>query len=137
MTDYRFAENTKVPVAKTQEEMKSWLRRAGADQLAVYEASDKSSVAFRIGGRFYRLTVPASKASNAAQAERAAWRLLLLVVRAKLEAAKAGLTTIEHEFMADTVMPNGATMGEWAAPQIAEAYRVGAMPASLMIEGPR
>jgi hypothetical protein len=71
------------------------------------------------------------------QACRQRWRALALVIKAKLEAVSAGITTVEDEFLAHTILPDGRTMGEWAKPQIAEAYRIGAMPEHLMIEGPR
>jgi hypothetical protein len=59
------------------------------------------------------------------------------VIKAKLEAVAAGITTIEDEFLAHTVLPDGSTFGEWAKPQLEEAYRLGSMPTHLLIEGPR
>lgn len=51
----------------------------------------------------------------------------------KLEAVAAGITTFEDEFLAHTLLPNGATVGEWAAPQIEAVYADGGrhMPALL------
>lgn len=138
MSTRRFAQDTSVPVDRTQGEVKTRLRAAGADQIAVYEAGDQSSVAFRIAGRFYRITLPmATNAKDAAQDERRAWRLMLLLMKAKLEAIREGATTIEREFLADMLLPDGSTVGEWAAPQLTLAYERGEMPTQLLISGPK
>lgn len=134
----RFAQDTFVPVSTSEAESKKRLREAGADQIAVFESADKALLAFTLHGRQYRLTVPiVTKAKDKAQEDRRAWRLMLLLLKAKLEAVREGATTIEREFMADLVMPNGQTMAEYIEPQISLAYERGAMPAALMLEGPK
>ena len=35
------------------------------------------------------------------------WRALLLIIRAKLEAVASGITTLENEFLANIVLPDG------------------------------
>lgn len=132
-TARRFAEDTKTPVATTQAEIKKWLKTAGADQVGVLEAATMGSIGFRLGGRYYRLTVPTPQGRNAAQEERRAWRLMLLLTRAKLESVKAGASTIEREFMAETIMPDGSTFGDVAEPQLALAYSSGKMPTQLLL----
>jgi hypothetical protein len=132
----RFAEKTVVPVATSQENVKRLLRGAGSDQVAVYEATDKSAVAFRVDGRFYRITVPVkAKVSNPAQEERRAWRLLLLLIKSKLEAVREGATTIEREFLADMLTPDGSTVSEWVKEPLRLAYQEGKMPAQLLLPG--
>jgi hypothetical protein len=134
----RFAEDTSVPVGQTQTEIKKRLRDAGADQIAVFESSDKSAVAFSVGAGMYRITVPTDpKAKNIAQDERRAWRLLGLLIKSKLEAVREGATTVEREFLADRLLYDGKTVHEWAAPQLQIAHERGQMPASLLLEGPR
>lgn len=137
MTARRFAERTDVPVGRTQDDAKARLRAAGADQIMIYEAQDRSAIAFRLAGRFYRIDIPTDpKAKDARQDERRAWRLLLLLMKAKLEAVREGATTIEREFLSDAVLPNGSTVGAWASTELTLAYESGAMPKSLMLEGP-
>lgn len=134
----RFAEDTKVPVSRSMEELKARLRKAGADQIAVFESAAQSAVGFTLSGRMYRLTAKTNpKAPSPGQDERRAWRLLLLLAKAKLEAVADGATTVEREFMADLILPDGQTMSAWAAPQLQIAYETKAMPASLMLEGPK
>lgn len=137
MTARRFAEDTKVPTSQSQDAVKKLLKVAGSDQIAVYEAADKSAVAFRIDGRFYRITVPvvAGTKIGADQEERRAWRLLLLLIKAKLEAVREGATTIEREFLADMLMPDGSTVAEWTAQPLALAYDKGEMPGQLLLPG--
>ena len=65
------------------------------------------------------------------QASRQRWRALLLVIKAKLEAVTAGISTIETEFLANIVLPDNSTAGEWMIPQIDQAYRTGEMPPLL------
>jgi hypothetical protein len=65
------------------------------------------------------------------QAIRARWRALFVVVKAKLVAVDSGITTIEREFLADLVLPDGETVGEWLKPQIEEIYATRTLPKLL------
>ena len=62
--------------------------------------------------------------------------LLLLVIKAKLEAVASGISTIEKEFLADIVMPDGSTVNEWMRPQFALMLERDAMPKHFLLEGP-
>jgi hypothetical protein len=136
MTDSRFAERTRVPVAQSQTEVKTLLKIAGSDKIAVYEDTEKSAVAFRMKDRFYRITVPVrAKARNPGQEERRSWRLVLLLIKAKLEAVREGATTFEREFLADMVTPDGSTVSEWIAEPLRLAYESGRMPDQLLLGG--
>jgi hypothetical protein len=82
-------------------------------------------------------TLPAAKQRALLdQATRSAWRALLLVIKAKLEAVETGITTFEDEFLAHLVLPNGQTVGEWAIPMIAEAYENGLRLPPMLPMGP-
>lgn len=134
----RFAEDTSVPVGRSQDEVKDRLRRAGADRIAVYEDERSSAVAFTVQGRMYRITVPTTaEARDPRQDARRAWRLLLLLLKAKLEAVREGATTIEREFLADMLLPDGSTVYERAREELAIAYDGGSMPNRLLLEGPK
>ena len=43
----------------------------------------------------------------------------------------AGISTVEAEFLANVVLPDNRTAGEWMRPQIDQAYRTGEMPPML------
>lgn len=80
---------------------------------------------------------PRSAASvrEAAEAEeRRRWRSLLLVTKARLVAIDDGVQTIEQAFMADLVLPDGSTVGEWLAPQLDAVYSTATMP--TLVPGP-
>lgn len=133
----RFAQDTSVPVGQSQSEVKDRLRKAGASAIAVYEDEKQTVVAFVVAGRQYRMTVPIPEKGNRAQEERRAWRLLLLLLKAKTEAIREGATTVEREFFADAVLYDGRTMHETYEPQLQLAQARGHMPPPLMLEGPR
>ena len=156
----KFAQTTDVPVEKSRMEIERTLQRYGATSFAYGTQDDTATIAFRIEERYIRFTLkmPARterrfthfkhgsgqylpRTSSAAEAQweqgcRSSWRALALVIKAKLEAVAAGITTVEDEFLAHTMLPDGTTFGEWARPQIDQSYRVGGMPKLLMIGGP-
>lgn len=157
----RYAAETSVPVEKTRGEIERTLQRYGADAFGYMSEVTHARVAFRMAGRHIRFHLPlpdrradefvyvvqgargqqrrSADALDRAvdQAARQRWRALLLIIKAKLEAVEAGITTIEDEFLAHTVLPDGSTVGEWAKPQLEEAYRIGSMPQHLQLGGPR
>jgi hypothetical protein len=108
-----YANRTSVPVGQTQRELSEMLKKAGASEIATGWSETEGKIGFLLGGRSYRITVPIPQErekDKAAQAERSAWRSLGLVVKAKLVAVESGITTIEKEFLAYTVMPDGQTV---------------------------
>lgn len=152
----RYASETSVSVEKSRMEIERTLSRYGADAFAYYSEADRAAIAFRMTGRQIKFVLQLPKrterefthhsrgertadAALAAweQACRQRWRALALVIKAKLEAVSAGITSVEDEFLAHTVLPDGSTVGQWAKPQIALVYENGSMPERLMLEGPR
>lgn len=152
----RYASQTTVSQEKSRAEIEATLQRYGATSFLYATNPENAVVGFIIGGRQVRFTLPmpdpkdrafthhsrGMRTANAAygaweQAGRQRWRALALVIKAKLEAVSAGITTIEDEFLAHTVLPDGSTVGQWAAPQLAIAYESGAMPSTLLLEGPK
>lgn len=71
------------------------------------------------------------------QEQRRKWRSLALSIKSKLVAVQDGISTVEYEFLANIILPNGMTVGEWAAPQIDRAYESGNMPPLLSAPGVR
>ena len=137
MTERRYAEKTTAPVSQSTAEVKDLLKKAGAVQTAILETAAATLVLFVLAGRQYRLTVPLrADAKNPEQEERRGWRLMLLLIKAKCEAIREGVSTVEREFMADVVMPNGQTFAEYAEPTLRVAYETGAMPTQLLLGGP-
>lgn len=159
MTDRvsRFAENTDVPVSKTKTELDLLLAKHGALQRGVYEETGRGVVMFTMAGRQIKLKIalplpsaylkPSKEPTGwhkwkrerqlewarlqAEQAQRSAWRRLLLVTRAKLELVLDTGGNIEAEFLAHILLPDGRTVHEALEPQLAESYAEGRMPPLL------
>lgn len=145
----RYASSTDVDVGRSRNEIERVLARYGAEQFMFGWNERSSVVEFIDHGRRVRFLLPLpplvefrvttrGRARKDAAAQRAReqairqrWRALLLVIKAKLEAVDAGITTFESEFLAHLVLPNGQTVGQWAAPQLASVYDSGAMPPML------
>jgi len=66
------------------------------------------------------------------QEQRRRWRVLLLLIKAKLEWVSLGMSTVEKEFLADISLPNGTTLGQWAAQQVHKAIEDGVMPQQIL-----
>jgi uncharacterized radical SAM superfamily Fe-S cluster-containing enzyme len=65
------------------------------------------------------------------QAIRQHWRSLLLAIKAKLEAVECNISTIEQEFMAFVIMPDGRNLGEHIIPKLKDMSETGKMPKLL------
>lgn len=128
-----FATNTKVPVLQTRGEIETLLARHGADQFLSGSQPGQAIIGFRIKGLQIKivLAMPKSDDARAAKEQRRRWRALLLIIKAKLEAVASGISVLEDEFLAHTVMADGQTVGQWARPQIASMYKDGKMPPLL------
>ncbi|HLL69105.1 MAG TPA: hypothetical protein VK453_25820 [Micromonosporaceae bacterium] len=148
----RYAERTEVTSDRSRGEIERTLRRYGATAFAYGWTDTAATVMFEMANRRVKFVLPLPdrqdrafthtpgkglrRAPDAAereweQAQRQRWRALALVIKAKLEAVEAGITTVEQEFLAHIVLPDGSTVGDWAAPQLAMAYESGSMPALM------
>lgn len=144
-----YAQKTEVPAERSRAEIERLLVRYGATAFQYGWEDNRAAVGFRIEGRYVRILMPMPHPSESEttgagrmrsesatmraheQAVRQRWRALVLIIKAKLEAVASGISTIEREFMADVVMPNNQTVGQWLAPQIEAAYTSGKMPPLL------
>lgn len=145
----QYASETHVPVERSKGEIERILRRYGAESFMHGWDRLKAVVGFDINGRRYRIVLPmpdtqsfrltetgrarVKSSMDAAyeQAIRQRWRAMALWIKAVLEAAEAGIVTLEEVLQPFTVLPNGQTAGQWLAPQIEAAYQSGRMPPLL------
>lgn len=145
----RFASNTSVPVERSQAELQRLVRQHGASTVATMQTETGAVVAFQVGAYRVRLEldVPTTKRfldsakhdkaprgwlswdekrrlqwarEQVEQVERQRWRALLLVTKAKFELIAEGASSIEREFMADLLLPNGQRVEQWLVPQLKE-----------------
>lgn len=151
----RYAENTSVPADRSRAEIERTLQRYGADQFMYGWEQGRAIIAFRMNGRYVRLMLPMPdrddpefwqtpsgrrrRDDSAAEREwekatRQRWRALALVVKAKLEAVEAGISSFEREFLAALVLPDGSTVSDLMEPQIEKAYATNAMPRGLTLQ---
>jgi hypothetical protein len=125
-----FAVETKVPVAQTQGEIKALVSKAGARSFASMEEPSRAMIAFELGGRRIRFTLPLpdEKAPRRDQVMRTRWRALLLVIKAKLESVESKIETFDEAFLAHIQMPSGRTVMEEIHEPLAIAYKGGNVP---------
>lgn len=142
-TTRKYAEGTGTSVSKSREEIERTLKRYGAHGFMYGDTGGVAAVMFEMGERRYRIelrypretdfigpqrrTQAALKAAQEAEVKRM-WRALLMIIKAKLEAVKSKITTVEDEFLSSTVMVNNQVVKEWIGPQISEMYQSGQMP---------
>lgn len=70
------------------------------------------------------------------QGRRQKWRVLFLVLKAKLESIANGVATFQDEFMAHVMLPDGSTVAEFMGPQLDRAYADGGMPSPIGLQLP-
>lgn len=139
----RYASETSVSVDRSRSEIEKLLAREGATAFAAGWDANAATLMFDLHGRRIRLTLPmpdpadreftrtatgkirtATAAREAfEQGQRQRWRALGLVIKAKLEAVKAGISTLETEFLNWIVIPGtGETVGDRVVPELTKAY---------------
>jgi hypothetical protein len=137
-TSSRYAARTTVTPEKTRAEIERTLARYGATGFGYLTEATRATILFKMPDshkrqRVIRLTLllPDERRYTKAgyqQEVRQRWRALLLVIKAKLEAVASGISTLEIEFMAQTVLPSGETVSDWLTPQLDTAFDMGSMP---------
>lgn len=127
----RYAATTKVPVDRSRAELEGLLQAHGATQRAVFldDEAGMTHVQFKMSDRLIKLSfnTPAKKE----QAARQAWRSIILIVKAKLEYIAIGASTVEREFLADIVTPDGRTLHQLLVNPVQQMFKTGKMPALL------
>lgn len=148
-----YAADTKVPVARTRDEIERTLTRFGASTFAYGWQADRAVIQFAVDDRQVRFEVPlperderrfthtatGQRRAPAAiekeweQGVRQRWRALLLTIKAKLEAIESGIETFEQAFLAWVVLPDGRTVGDHTGPAIEAAYAGRGVPPMLRL----
>ena len=140
-----YASGTSVPIDRSKAEIEKILSKYGAHEFGYVSRANGTEYAIRFTIKFWsvQITLPMPKKSDKEftmtatgryrhenevekyweQGCKARWRALVLIIKAKLEAVDAGISTVEREFFVDIVMPGGGTVGAKLLPQIAESYK--------------
>jgi hypothetical protein len=130
----RYAERTSVGSDASRTEIERTLRRYGASAFGYGWEGNQATVMFVLANRRIRFQLPLPDPNDKRfthtpgrgqrrtadaqereyeQAVRQRWRALALVIKAKLEAVEAGISSVEDEFLSFIMLPNGATVGQW------------------------
>jgi len=111
-----YANSTNVSPEKTQNDIRDTLRRYGANKFGIMEEDNQAHVMFEYNKLLIQLTI-------------------LLAIKAKLEAIECGISTLEKEFMAFVVMPDGRSLGDHIIPQLEKISSTGKLPKLLSFQG--
>lgn len=134
----RYAKQTTVPVSRTKAEIERTLERYGADAfVSGWNENGEAMIGFKMKDRSVRFIMPSPEDTvyetekKRQQGERASWRALLLLVKAKLEAVDAGFTVFEEEFLSHIVTDSGETVYERLRDQIGATQGPLLLPANF------
>jgi hypothetical protein len=150
----RYAARTEISSERRRQEIERTLDRYGATAFAFGKTTSppRAQIMFELADRRMRIDLPLPDRDDRAithtpdrgivrsrdaqereyeYAVRQRWAALSLWIKAQLEAIESGIVTVEDVFLSHVVLPSGATVGEWAEPQLREVYGRGEMPALL------
>lgn len=137
----KYAAKTKVDTATTQNQIRKLLEKHGTvDGFAVAEQGGIAVLTFIMRDRrlTFRMPIPRAPYTStdrqmaaAMQETRRMWRALLLCITAKLESVRSGIESFEDAFLAQTVLPSGETVGEWASTAVPAALEGRPLPPLL------
>lgn len=116
-----YARSTAVTEAESRAEIETLLKRSGCDEVVVgLNRAGAGVVCFTRRGRAVRMLLELPENGSRERPRR--WRVLLLVLKAKLEAMDAGISTFDAEFLAFIRLDDGQSAGQFMAsrlPQLA------------------
>ena len=114
----RYAAQTAVPVERSRSEIESALRRYGCTAFAFGWSNQGAMIQFEHKGRAIKLDIlppPGNPESVVFQREeRRRWRVLLLWVKAQLEAIESKVVRFEDVFLPWTLLSDGSTVAQSA-----------------------
>lgn len=147
----KYASQTEVNPGRSKESIERTLMRYGASAFAYGQEDGRAMVQFKVENMVVRFIIPMpdpnsdefrysetgrERAESARwkayeQAIRQKWRVLDLVIKAKLEAVESEIVTFEQEFLAHLVLPDGATVGDRVLPELENTLNGAEMPKLL------
>lgn len=151
LTMAKYAEGTSVGVERSIAEIRKVLEGHLCTGFMYGEQNGTAGIGFVIQGCMVRITIPLpnrsdpdigqtptgrkrSEAQSCSLYEaevRRRWRVLVIAIKAKLELIKTGISSVQHEFLADYVLPDGRTLGEHVLPNIETIRQTGRIPRLL------
>ncbi len=120
-----YAQHTKVPVSRSRDELERTLVRYGCSAFGYLQRQGAYVIQFEHEGRTYRFGVEADEEEREI---RRRWRVLLLWVKATLEAVDVGLQDFETAFAMQTMLPDGSTLQDKIRPELERLAQNGKLP---------
>jgi hypothetical protein len=140
-----YAQNTSVPVERSRIEIERVLAKYGATRFGSMTEADGSAVVyFEHKGRQIQLPLPMPPKNDRRfpdgirreREQRRRWRVLLITVKAMIEAVESGIVTFDQAFLAHIVVPGTATtIGQQIVPRLDALYG-GTTLKALLAENP-
>lgn len=143
----RYAAGTTVSVDRSVQEIRTVLSKAAATHYAFGETPELGMIQFAIDRRHYRFEVRRptwddvrgfyADPRRIAQAKaiddewRRRWRVRVIWLKAQIELTEGEPGALAEAMLAFLVLPDGRTLGGWAAPQLEAVYATGGMPPLL------
>lgn len=133
----KYAEGTKVPVARSRAEIQRLIERYGATEFAFGVTQERTMFQFTMKGYRARFEVPLPKKdryesdAKFEQRTRQRWRAMVLVLKAKLESVENNIERFDEAFMPYLVLPDSSTVGDRVLPDIQQALEGGELPPLL------
>jgi hypothetical protein len=146
----RYAQGTSVSTDRSLGEIRKILARYGAMKFGLIDQPGSAAIGFEMQNRAVKIVIPLPKvedctkspsgrARTRAQAEEAMraeecqrWRALALIIKAKCEVVESGIITFEREWLPYLVLPNGQTVADKVAPELAGMFERGRVPPLLL-----
>lgn len=142
----KYAKTTKVSIENSQIAIQKLLRKYGATRYAI--DWDKNNILFELHGRPVRIHVkdpdindkeiqftpsgiqrsPANIQTAFKQAQKQMWRVMLLFLKATLEAIDSGVIELDQAMFPYFLLPNGRTISEQLLPQLANNVSILSLP---------
>ena len=139
MTLGQYAAGTSVPVERSRAEVERVVVKYGATKFGTLSEETKATVFFEIKGRQVQWAVPLPPKSQptADREVRRRWRVLVITVKAMLEAVESKLLTFDQAFLPHIVVPGTAkTIGEFISTPKLNALYSGKSLKALLAENP-
>ena len=125
----RYAQNTTVPIERSQAAIRKLLDRVDADQFMFGGDGSRIVIGFRAHDRYVRIDLPIE--DDKPQTERMKWRHAVLYITARVTEIQNEMLSFDEAFLPNLVLPDGSTFRDLALPAVTQTYETGELPALL------